>query len=202
MPKIVVPSMSMIDDPMDRIALALERMSPPPADTPDFDEAAAFLWHVEPDRLAPVQDVNGVALDLLIGIERARDTLHANTLQFAKGFAANNALLWGSRGMGKSSLVKAVHGDIVATGLPLKLVEVQREDLPSIGRLLNLLRASDHRFVLYCAGGQRSALAAKALQDIGYGNVAHLEVGFNGWAEAGGAVEPVTPPSKYFPGAS
>ena len=135
---------------MDRIALALERMSPPPADTPDFDEAAAFLWHVEPDRLAPVQNVNGVALDLLIGIERARDTLHANTLQFAKGFAANNALLWGSRGMGKSSLVKAVHGDIVATGLPLKLVEVQREDLPSIGRLLNLLRASDHRFVLYC----------------------------------------------------
>ncbi len=140
----------MIDDPMDRIAQALERMSPPPADAPDFDGASAFLWHVEPDHLVPVHSVNGVALDLLIGIERARDTLHANTLQFANGFAANNALLWGSRGMGKSSLVKAVHGDIVAAGLPLKLVEVQREDLPSIGRLLNLLRASDHRFVLYC----------------------------------------------------
>ncbi|WP_040817555.1 ATP-binding protein [Litoreibacter arenae] len=140
----------MIDDPMDRIAAALERMSPPPGATPDFDAASAFLWHVDPDRLAPVTQVNGVALDLLIGIERARDTLHANTLQFANGFAANNALLWGSRGMGKSSLVKAVHGDIVASGLPLKLVEVQREDLPSIGRLLNLLRASDHRFVLYC----------------------------------------------------
>ena len=68
MPKIVVPSMSMIDDPMDRIALALERMSPPPADTPDFDEAAAFLWHVEPDRLAPVQNVNGVA-NVFPGIE-------------------------------------------------------------------------------------------------------------------------------------
>jgi len=140
----------MIDDPMDRIAQALERISPPPGDAPDFDAASAFLWHADPDRLTPVLAVNGVALDLLIGIERARDTLHANTLQFAKGFAANNALLWGSRGMGKSSLVKAVHGDIVASGAPLKLVEVQREDLPSIGRLLNLLRASDHRFVLYC----------------------------------------------------
>lgn len=140
----------MIDDPMDRIAQALERLSPPPSDAPDFDGASAFLWHVDPDRLAPVQNVNGVALDLLIGIERARDTLHTNTLQFAKGFAANNALLWGSRGMGKSSLVKAVHADIVASGAALKLVEVQREDLPSIGRLLNLLRASDHRFVLYC----------------------------------------------------
>ncbi|MEP3345449.1 MAG: ATP-binding protein [Litoreibacter sp.] len=140
----------MIDDPMDRIAAALERISPPPSDAPDLDGASAFLWHADPDRLAPVPNVNGVALDLLIGIERARDTLHANTLQFANGFSANNALLWGSRGMGKSSLVKAVHGDIVAAGLPLKLVEVQREDLPSIGRLLNLLRASDHRFVLYC----------------------------------------------------
>ncbi|PTX56494.1 hypothetical protein C8N43_1153 [Litoreibacter ponti] len=142
--------MSMIDDPMDRIAAALERISPPPGAAPDFDGASAFLWHVEPDRLAPVADVNGVALELLVGIERARDTLHANTLQFAKGFAANNALLWGARGMGKSSLVKAVHGDIVASGLPLKLVEVQREDLPSIGRLLNLLRGAEHRFVLYC----------------------------------------------------
>ncbi|WP_107846255.1 ATP-binding protein [Litoreibacter ponti] len=140
----------MIDDPMDRIAAALERISPPPGAAPDFDGASAFLWHVEPDRLAPVADVNGVALELLVGIERARDTLHANTLQFAKGFAANNALLWGARGMGKSSLVKAVHGDIVASGLPLKLVEVQREDLPSIGRLLNLLRGAEHRFVLYC----------------------------------------------------
>lgn len=139
-----------IDDPMDRIAQALERMSPPPAAAPDFSAASAFLWHVEPDHLAPVTEVNGIALELLVGIERARDTLHANTVQFAKGFAANNALLWGSRGMGKSSLVKAVHSDIVASGLALKLVEVQREDLPSMGRLLNLLRASDHRFVLYC----------------------------------------------------
>ena len=149
--KIAALKMSdVMDDPMLRIALALERISPPESPAPDFDSASAFLWHVEPDRLAPVAEVNGVALDLLVGIERARDTLHTNTVQFAKGFAANNALLWGSRGMGKSSLVKAVHSDIVASGLGLKLVEVQREDLPSIGRLLNLLRASEHRFVLYC----------------------------------------------------
>ena len=149
--KIAALKMSdVMDDPMLRIALALERISPPESPAPDFDSASAFLWHVEPDRLAPVAEVNGVALDLLVGIERARDTLHTNTVQFAKGFAANNALLWGSRGMGKSSLVKAVHSDIVASGLGLKLVEVQREDLPSIGRVLNLLRASEHRFVLYC----------------------------------------------------
>jgi hypothetical protein len=94
--------------------------------------------------------VNRVALPLLLGIDRARDTLLANTLQFARGLPANNALLWGSRGMGKSSLVKAVHAEVLAQGLVLKIVEVQREDLPSIGRLLNLLRASDARFLLFC----------------------------------------------------
>lgn len=141
----------MIDDPMDRIAAALERLSPPPGDTPDFKAASAFMWHVEPDRLEPVVNISRIDLNLLIGIERARDTLHANTLQFANGYSANNALLWGARGMGKSSLVKAVHGDITASGFALKLVEVQREDLPSIGRLLNMLRAEPaQRFLLYC----------------------------------------------------
>ncbi len=103
-----------------------------------------------PDRLDPVGRVNRVALPLLLGIDRARDTLLANTLQFARGLPANNALLWGSRGMGKSSLVKAVHAEVLAQGLALKIVEVQREDLPSIGRLLNLLRGSDARFLLFC----------------------------------------------------
>lgn len=140
----------MIADPMDRIAAALERMSPPPGAAPNIDAADAFLWHVAPDRLQPVPNVNRVDLKLLVGIDRARDVLHENTVQFAKGFAANNALLWGSRGMGKSSLVKAVHASVVADGLPLKLVEVQREDLPSIGRLLHHLREADARFVLFC----------------------------------------------------
>ncbi|WP_102108156.1 ATP-binding protein [Oceaniglobus roseus] len=133
-----------------RIAEALERMSPPPLAAPDFAAAEAFVWHVAPDRLVPVSKVNRVDLPLLVGINRSRDTLLANTLQFAKGLPANNALLWGARGMGKSSLVKAIHAEIVAQGLPLKIVEVQREDLPSISRLLGLLRAAPFRFVLFC----------------------------------------------------
>ena len=140
----------MIDDPMDRIAAALERISPPPSPAPDFASATAFVWHVEPDRLQPVDKVNRVDVSLLVGVDRSRDTLRANTLQFARGNAANNALLWGARGMGKSSLVKAIHAEVVALDLPLKLIEIQREDIPSIARLLNLLRGASERFVLFC----------------------------------------------------
>ena len=140
----------MTEAALGRIAAALERVSPPPAALPDFATAAAFVWHVTPDRLEAVQDVNRVDLDLLIGVDRARDTLLANTRQFAQGHAANNALLWGARGMGKSSLVKAIHGAICAQGMPLKLVELQREDLPSVGRLLAILKQVNARFVLFC----------------------------------------------------
>jgi len=133
-----------------RIAAALERISPKPAKAPDFGAADAFVWHVDPDHLEPVTKVNRVALGLLIGIERARDTLLENTLQFARGLPANNALLWGARGMGKSSLVKAIHAAILEQGLALKIVEVQREDLPSIGRLLALLRGAEEKFLLFC----------------------------------------------------
>jgi uncharacterized protein len=139
-----------MSDPAERIAAALERMAPAPLGAPDFDAADAFVWHVEPDRLTPVSRVNRVDLPLLVGIDRSRDTLLANTLQFAQGHAANNALLWGARGMGKSSLVKAIHAEVLTKGEALKIVEVQREDLPSIGRLLGLLRAADHRFLLFC----------------------------------------------------
>ncbi|WP_323779007.1 ATP-binding protein [Leisingera sp.] len=133
-----------------RIAEALERMSPAPLETPDFNAASAFVWHVGPERLEPVKAVNRVDLDLLVGINRSRDTLLDNTRRFARGFAANNALLWGARGMGKSSLVKAVHGALAADHPELKLVELQREDLPSVARLLNHLRGSEHRFILFC----------------------------------------------------
>ncbi|KIC10060.1 ATPase AAA [Leisingera sp. ANG-M1] len=133
-----------------RIAEALERMSPAPLETPDFNAASAFVWHVGPERLEPVESVNRVDLDLLVGINRSRDTLLDNTRRFAQGFAANNALLWGARGMGKSSLVKAVHGSLVDDHPQLKLVELQREDLPSVARLLNHLRGSAHRFILFC----------------------------------------------------
>jgi len=140
----------MTTDPMIRIAEALERMSPAPLAAPDFDAADAFVWHVGPDRLEPVPNVARVELNLLIGVDRSRTTLLENSLQFAKGLPANNALLWGSRGMGKSSLVKAIHAEVNQQGLPLKIVEMQREDLPSVSRLLNHLRASNHRFLLFC----------------------------------------------------
>ncbi|NRB04339.1 MAG: ATP-binding protein [Rhodobacteraceae bacterium] len=135
---------------MDRIAAALERMSPVPAGTPEFETAPAFVWHVEPDRLQPVPEVSRVDLTLLLGIDRARDTLMANTRQFAQGLPANNALLWGARGMGKSSLVKAIHGALHPDFPDLKIVELQREDLPSVGRLLNILRDAPARFILFC----------------------------------------------------
>ncbi len=139
-----------MSDPLERIAAALERMNPPEGAAPDFAEAHAFVWQVDPDWLVAVPEVNRIDMGLLVGINRARDTLLDNTRQFAKGLPANNALLWGARGMGKSSLVKAVHAALLAEGAPVKLVELHREDLPSVGRLLNLLRGASERFVLYC----------------------------------------------------
>lgn len=133
-----------------RIADALDRMSPPPAEAPDMSSAEAFVWHASPDHLAPVKKVSRVDLPLLIGVDRSRDTLLENTMSFAQGLPANNALLWGARGMGKSSLVKAIHAEVCKRGFDLKIVEVQREDLPSIARLLAILRASKERFVLFC----------------------------------------------------
>ena len=140
----------MNDAALTRIANALERMSPAPLEAPDFGAAEACLWHTSPDQLEPIANVSRVDLDLLVGIDRSRDTLLDNTLRFARGMAANNALLWGARGMGKSSLVKAVHAQINAQGLPLKVVELQREDLPSVTRLLTLLRGAPYRFLLFC----------------------------------------------------
>jgi uncharacterized protein len=139
-----------LTDALDRIAAALERLAPAPMPAPDFGQADAFAWHVAPDRLDPVARVARVDLDLLIGVDRSRDTLLDNTRHFARGLPANNALLWGARGMGKSSLVKAVHARILAEGLPLKIVELSREDLPSVHRLLAHLRAAPHRFILFC----------------------------------------------------
>lgn len=135
---------------LDRIASALERLAPPHVPFPDLSGADAYVWHPDPDRLEPVAQVDRVALTQLIGIDRSRDTLLANTLQFARGHGANNALLWGARGMGKSSLVKAVHAEAVAQGLPLILVEIARDDLSSVSRLLAVLGAApQHRFLLF-----------------------------------------------------
>ncbi len=139
-----------MSDALIRIAEALERLAPAPVPAPDFRAADAFIWTTGPDRLVPIAHVSRVDLDLLRGIERARDTLLANTLQFARGAAANNALLWGARGMGKSSLVKAVHAEALRQGLPLKLVEISREDIASVSRLLDHLRGRAERFLLFC----------------------------------------------------
>jgi len=140
----------MNDEILTRIAQALERLSPPQPALPDLAAADGFVWHVEPDRLEPVARINRVDLSLLVGVDRARDILLENTTQFARGLPANNVLLWGARGMGKSSLVKAVHAAVNEQLGSLKLVEIQREDLPSIGRLLNLLRGAEGRFILFC----------------------------------------------------
>jgi predicted AAA+ superfamily ATPase len=138
-----------MSDPLDRIAAALERLAPAPMPAPDFG-AEAFVWHVSPDRLDPVAHVARVDIGLLIGVNRSRDTLLENTRHFAAGLPANNALLWGARGMGKSSLVKAVHAQVRAEGHDLKIVELSREDLPSVTRLLAHLRGAPHQFLLFC----------------------------------------------------
>jgi predicted AAA+ superfamily ATPase len=140
----------MSEELLARIAAALERMAPAPLPAPDLT-GEAFQWHTGPDRLEPVGRVSRVDLSLLVGVDRSRDTLLENTRHFAAGLPANNALLWGARGMGKSSLVKAVHAAVRAEGFDLKIVELSREDLPSVGRLLDVLRgAAALRFVLFC----------------------------------------------------
>jgi predicted AAA+ superfamily ATPase len=137
-----------------RIAAALERLSPPPAPPLDLGMAEAFVWHAARGQLEPVYRVNRVDLGLLRGIDRVRDILLDNTRRFAAGYPANNALLWGSRGMGKSSLVKAVHGTVAAEqskGMPrLVLVEIHREDIPSLPDLLARLRNESERCILFC----------------------------------------------------
>ena len=138
------------DRALSRIADALERLSPPLQPAPDLGAADAFVWQVGPDRLVPVPKVARVPIGLLVGVDRARDTLLANTRQFAKGFPANNVLLWGARGMGKSSLVKAAHAEAAAETPGLKLIELHREDLPTIGRLLAILRGAPVRAILFC----------------------------------------------------
>ncbi|MFO1176611.1 MAG: ATP-binding protein [Paracoccaceae bacterium] len=141
----------MNDALLGRIAEALERLAPAPEPAPDFGQASAFVWHVSPDRLDPVAEVSRIDLGLLHGIDRSRDTLLENTLHFAAGLPANNALLWGARGMGKSSLVKALHAEVLRRGQALTIVEISREDLASIGRLLAILRRTrDRRFLLFC----------------------------------------------------
>ncbi len=139
---------------IERIADALERLAPPRPAAADFSAAEAFIWHPSPGAFQPVPKVNRVPLELLRAIAPMRDRLLDNTERFARGLPANNALLWGARGMGKSSLVKAVHArasEAVAAGGPsLKLVEIHREDISTLPDCLNALRAAPNRFVVFC----------------------------------------------------
>ena len=137
-------------DLLARIATALERMAPPAAVPIDFDAAEAFVWHAEPAGFEPIATVNRVPLGLLKGIDRAADQLLANTERFARDLPANNALLWGARGMGKSSLVKAAHAEVAARTRGLKLVEIHREDISSLPACLGHIKASQHRFIVFC----------------------------------------------------
>jgi len=141
----------------ERIADALERLAPTAGVKPDFAAAEAFSWHPDERQLLPVARVNRVAMSLLKGIDRMRDVLVENTERFARGLPANNALLWGARGMGKSSLVKAVHAAVNAAhttskdaGGPLKLVEIHREDIESLPELMGLMRSEPYRFIVFC----------------------------------------------------
>ena len=134
-----------------RIADALERLAPPRPGASDLDAADAFIWHAEGGFLEPVPTVNRVAIELLRGIDRVRDILMANTERFAAGLPANNVLLWGARGTGKSALVKAAHAAVnAATPGALALIEIHREDIPSLPRLLTLLRGHRRRCLLFC----------------------------------------------------
>jgi len=139
---------------LQRIAEALERLAPAPSSAVTLEAADAFVWQPERDRLEPVLQVNRVDIVLLQGIGRQADTLYENTRRFAEGLPANNALLWGARGAGKSSLVKAVHAkvnqDRGGAGERLALVEIHREDIPSLPRLLTHLRAVTRPCVLFC----------------------------------------------------
>lgn len=156
----MTPTTSQTADPVHallvRIADALDRIAPPRMPAPDFEAADAFVWQTEPPRFEPVPHVNRVDMDLLQGIDRVRDQLVENTERFARGLPANNALLWGARGMGKSSLVKASHAHIngkrEAEGATsrLKLVEIHREDVESLPTLMSLVRTSPHRFIVFC----------------------------------------------------
>ncbi len=134
-----------------RIADALDRLAPPAPPPLDWRAADAFLWHADPAGLLPVPEIRALDLELLAGIERQRSQLAENTRRFAAGLPANNALLWGARGMGKSSLVKAVHAAVNRElAEPLALVEIHREDLAGLPALLRLVRPAPRRVILFC----------------------------------------------------
>lgn len=142
-----------LNSKLDLLIAAVSRLAPPSVPETDIATADCYVWAADPGFLEPVQRVNRVDIGLIKGVDRVRDILVDNTERFAAGLPANNVLLWGARGMGKSSLVKAAHATINASGktaTPLKLIEIHREDIDTLPKLMNLLKAAPYRFILFC----------------------------------------------------
>src|ERR1700680_3196680 len=157
MPPIKMRDEQSLLDRLDRLAAALDRLAPPAPPPADFSAPEPFVWQASPEAFLPVAHVNRQPLALLKGIDRAAEELLDNTRRFARGLPANNALLWGARGMGKSSLVKAAHAEVRqelgrgGKGSPdLKLVEIPREDIASLPACLAHLRPAEGRFIVFC----------------------------------------------------
>ncbi len=146
------PDLQLLSAKLDTLISLIARAVPAEPSDPDFAAADAFVWQPQASELSPVPKVNRVELDLLCAVSRVRDLLFENTMRFAKGLPANNALLWGARGMGKSSLVKAVHGAINSDGgVPaLKLIEIHREDIDTLPALMKIIKGAPHRFIIFC----------------------------------------------------
>lgn len=143
---------TLLNEKLDRIAELIERGVPAQTKENDLNSANAFVWQAEGGWLQPVEKVNRVEISLLKGIDRVRDILADNTEKFANGYAANNALLWGARGMGKSSLIKAIHASINIEHQqnPIKLIEIHREDIESLPTLMGILRNQPLLIILFC----------------------------------------------------
>ena len=140
------------DKNLKRIADALERLIPSPINLKNLSSSNLFVWKTNPDQLINLENNNLLTLEMLIGINHNKKVLYNNTLQFAKGFPANNVLLWGARGTGKSSLVKLIHNKISSDYNSLKLIQVKKENIPSLDRLLSLLQQTqdNYNFIIYC----------------------------------------------------
>ena len=140
------------DKNLERIADALDRLIPSPINLQNLNSSNLFVWKTNPDQLIDLENSSLLTLEMLIGINHNKKVLYNNTLQFAKGFSANNVLLWGARGTGKSSLVKLIHNKISSDYNSLKLIQVKKEDISSLDRLLSILKQTQNNlnFIIYC----------------------------------------------------
>ncbi len=133
-----------------RVAEALERLAPAPVEQADLNQHEGYIWDSEKQAFRPVPSIHRLPLDSLQGIDQQKTLLLENTMNFARGLRANNALLWGARGTGKSSVLKAVHGHLLESGYNVGLVEIQREDLNDLPEVMTLLAQTDRPFIIFC----------------------------------------------------